>query len=157
MLKTREAMLKAREAMMDRRLIPLAITLASLGAACGRAPTPAETPSPAPTASAVVYAPTALRIWSIAGPAEAVAGQPVKVTVTVTLPDACTKFRRLDTALDADSRRVVFSAHGAVAQEAVCAEFLTFEPVTATFTPPRSGTYTLASDDGAIQATLEVR
>lgn len=157
MMKAREAMMKARVAMMDRRMIPFAIALASLGAACGRAPTPAETPSPAPTASAFVYAPTALRIWSIAGPAEAVAGQTVTVTVTVTLPNACTKYRRVDTALDADARRVVFSAHGVVAQEAVCAEFLTFEPVSITFTPPRSGTYTLASDDGAIQATLTVR
>jgi hypothetical protein len=143
--------------MMDRRLIPLAIALASLGAACGRAPGPAEAPSPAPTASAFIYAPTALRIWSIAAPAEALAGQAVTITVTVTLPNACTVYRRLDTALDADAGRVVFSAHGAVAQEAVCAEFLTFEPVAVTFTPPRSGTYTLVSDDGEIQATLMVR
>jgi hypothetical protein len=157
MLKTREAMLKAREAMMARRWIPVAIALAALGAACGRAPTPVGTPSPAPTASAFTYAPTALRLSAIEIPADAVAGQPVTVTVTVVLPNACTEYRALATTLDAEANRVVFSATGAVAQQAVCAQILTFEPVAASFTPPRSGRYTLVSDDGEVQTTLDVR
>jgi hypothetical protein len=143
--------------MMATRLIPVALALASLGAACGRAPTPADTPSPAPTASPFTYDPAALRIAAIEVPVDAVAGRPVTVTVTVVLPNACTEYRSLDTALDANAGRVVFSARGAVAREAVCAQILTFEPVAATFTPPRSGRYTLVSDDGETQATLEVR
>jgi hypothetical protein len=157
MLQAREAMLKAREAMAARRLIPVAIALAALGTACGRAPTPVGTPSPAPTASTFTYTPAALRISAIEIPADAVAGRPVTVTVTVVLPNACTEYRALETTLDADANRVVFSATGAVAQEAVCAQILTFEPVAATFTPPRSGRYTLVSNDGETQATLVVR
>jgi hypothetical protein len=150
-------MLTAREATTARRLIPFAIALAALGAACGRAPTPAETPSPAPTVAASAYAPAALRVSAIDIPADAVAGQPVTVTVTVVLPNACTAYRDLTTTLDAAANRVVFSATGTVAQQAVCAQILTFEPVAATFTPPRSGRYTLTSDDGEVTTTLEVR
>lgn len=145
--------------MTTRRWLLAAGAIPALMAACGRAPSPVptSTPTPMPTASGFTYAPVKLRISLIEAPATAPVGQPLTVTVTVVLPNGCTEYQAIDTAIAPADDAIVFTARGLEAQHAVCTQILTFHPVTVTLTPTEAGTYTLRGADGEASTRVTIQ
>ncbi|MFN3431081.1 MAG: hypothetical protein ACK46X_14145 [Candidatus Sericytochromatia bacterium] len=141
--------------MHPSRLAPW-LVLAGLLAACGRTGSPGVAPLPN-TTPPPGYSHVPLRVSTIEAPPTGQAGQPVTITALVVLPDGCVQHDATATLVDDASTRVVVTSRGVEQLEGICTQILTFKPVEVTFTPARSGTYTIIAPEGDVSTAIEIR
>jgi hypothetical protein len=141
--------------MHPSRLAPW-LALAGIIGACGRAPAPGVAPLP-DTTPPPGYTHVALRVSTLEAPPVGQVGQPVTVTAMVVLPDGCVQHDATATLVDDAGARVIVSSRGVEQQEGICTQILTFMPVQVSFTPRRSGTYTITAPEGGVSTAIEIR